>query len=247
MPQYGTWFSYGGAARIWLAVGLLAAAGGLVCAGIWLPLPVRGARPGRTAESAAYLAWVAAMAAFVACFVIYVRQDLHEYHITLAKAQPRNPVTLVTFLAAVTVFIFVSTRSSPGVGTRLASAAVGAVAGLAFFELPFQLIVLARTYPPIPPDPAFYRALLNVPLFLVSLTTLLLLSLSPMVRLTRATFFVLALMLVVFAAWALSGFGYPSAPLPTTLNIASKLLSFAAALTLFLPQRSLATANTATA
>jgi hypothetical protein len=76
-----------------------------------------------------------------------------------------------------------------------------------------------------------------VPLFLVSLTTLLLLSLSPMVRLTRATFFVLALMLVVFAAWALSGFGYPSAPLPTTLNIAAKLLSFAAALTLFLPQR----------
>jgi hypothetical protein len=32
MPQYGTWFSYGGAARIWLAVGLLAAAGGLACA-----------------------------------------------------------------------------------------------------------------------------------------------------------------------------------------------------------------------
>ena len=184
--------------------------------------------------------------AFIACIVIYVRQYLHEYHITLAKAQPRNPVTLVTFLAAVTVFIFVSTRSSPG-GTRLASAAVGAVAGRAFFELPFQLIVLARTYPPIPPDPAFYRALLNVPLFLVSLTTLLLLSLSPMVRLTRATFFVLALMLVVFAVWALSGFGYPSAPLPTTLNIASKLLSFAAALTLFLSQRPPATANTATA
>ena len=70
MPQYGTWLSYGGAARIWLAVGLLAAAGGLACAGIWLPLPVRGARPGRTAVSAAYLAWVAAMAAFIACIVI---------------------------------------------------------------------------------------------------------------------------------------------------------------------------------
>ena len=247
MPQYGTWFSYGGAARTWLAVGLLAAAGGLACAGIWLPLPARGTRPGRTALIAGYLAWVAAMAAFIACAVIYIRQYLHEYHLTLAEAQPRNHVTLVTVLAAVAVFIFVVTRSSPGVGTRLASAAVGTVAGLAFFELPFQLIVLARTYPPIPPDPAFYRALLNVPLFLVSLTTLLLLSLSPMVRLTRATFFVLALMLVVFAAWALSGFGYPSAPLPTTLNIAAKLLSFAAALTLFLPQRPPATANTATA
>ena len=58
-----------------------------------------------------------------------------------------------------------------------------------------------------------------------------------MVRLTRATFFSLALMLGVFAVWALSGFGYPSASLPTALNVASKILAFAAALTLFLPQR----------
>jgi hypothetical protein len=58
-----------------------------------------------------------------------------------------------------------------------------------------------------------------------------------MVRLTRATFFSFALMLGVFAVWALSGFGYPSAPLPTALNIASKILAFVTALTLFLPQR----------
>jgi hypothetical protein len=56
-----------------------------------------------------------------------------------------------------------------------------------------------------------------------------------MVRLTRATFFCFALMLGVWAAWALAGFGYPSAPLPTALNIASKILAFVAAFTLFLP------------
>jgi hypothetical protein len=44
-------------------------------------------------------------------------------------------------------------------------------------------------------------------------------------------------MLGVWAAWALAGFGYPSAPLPIALNIASKLLAFVAACTLFLPQR----------
>ena len=82
-----------------------------------------------------------------------------------------------------------------------------------------------------------YRALFFVPLFLIEITTLLLLRLSPMVRLTRATFFSFALMLGVFAVWALSGFGYPSAPLPTALNIASKLLAFVTVLTLFLPQR----------
>jgi ABC-2 type transport system ATP-binding protein len=82
-----------------------------------------------------------------------------------------------------------------------------------------------------------YRALFFVPLFLIEITTLLLLRLSPMVRLTRATFFSFALMLGVFAVWALSGFGYPAAPLPTALNIVSKILAFVTVLTLFLPQR----------
>jgi hypothetical protein len=105
------------------------------------------------------------------------------------------------------------------------------------FEISFDPIVMTRTYPPILPDPALYRAVFFAPLFLVEITTLLLLRLSPMVRLTRATFFSYALMLGVFAVWALSGFGYPSAPLPTTLNIASKILAFVTALTLFLPRR----------
>ena len=42
-----------------------------------------------------------------------------------------------------------------------------------------------------------------------------LLRLSPMVRLTRATFYSFALMLGVFAIWGLAGFGYPSAPVPS--------------------------------
>jgi ABC-type glutathione transport system ATPase component len=44
-------------------------------------------------------------------------------------------------------------------------------------------------------------------------------------------------MLGVFAVWALSGFGYPSAPLPTALNIVSKILAFVTVLTLFLSRR----------
>ena len=56
-----------------------------------------------------------------------------------------------------------------------------------------------------------------------------------MVRLTRATFFSFALMLGVFAVWALSGFGYPSAPVPITLNVVSKILAFITVLTLFPP------------
>jgi hypothetical protein len=247
MPQYGTWVSYGGDARIWLAVILLAAAAGLVSAGIWLPLPARTAAPSRKAVIATLLAWVAVIAAWLVGIVIYIRQYVHAYHLSAATAAPPDHVAPVTFLAVAAVFVIILTRSSAAGGTRLAGAAIGALAAPLIFELPFDLIVMARTYPPIPPDPALSRALFFVPLFLIEITTLLLLSLSPMVRLTRATLFCLALMLGVFAIWALSGFGYPSSPLPTTLNIVSKLLAFAVVLTLFFPQRSPATASTLTA
>jgi hypothetical protein len=46
-----------------------------------------------------------------------------------------------------------------------------------------------------------------------------------------------ALMLAVFAVWALAGFGYPSAPVPIALNVVSKILAFVTVLTLFLLPR----------
>ena len=235
MTQYGTWVSYGGDARIWLAVGLVAAAGSLAYAGTRLPLPARPTRPRKVTAVVMVLAWAAAIVAFLACAAIYVRQYLREYHLT--QAAPTDRIAPVTLLAVVAVFLIILTRSTPGPRTRLASAAIGAMAAPMIFEFPFDLIVMARTYPPIPPDPALYRALFFVPLFLIEITTLLLLRLSPMVRLTRATFFSFALMLGVFAVWALAGFGYPSAPVPITLNVVSKILAFVTLLTLFLPQR----------
>ena len=81
-----------------------------------------------------------------------------------------------------------------------------------------------------------YRALFFAPLVLVELTTLSLLTLSPMVKLSRSTFFCLALMLLVFAVWALAGFGYPSAAVPFTMNVVSKIIAFVTALSLFFPE-----------
>jgi hypothetical protein len=141
----------------------------------------------------------------------------------------------LTAAAVLLVIIVIVSRGSYAWGTRLASGFIGAIAAPMIFELPFDLIVMARMHIVI--DPALYRPLLYGSLFAIDITTLLLLRLSPMVRLTRATFFSFALMLGVFAVWALSGFGYPSAPLPTALNIASKILAFVTALALFLPQR----------
>jgi hypothetical protein len=80
-------------------------------------------------------------------------------------------------------------------------------------------------------------------LFLIEVLTLSLLTLSPVVRLTKAAFFSFALMLAVFAVWGLFGFAYPSAPVPITLNVVSKILAFVVTLSLFLPQRAQASAK----
>jgi len=238
MTQYGTWVSYGGDARIWLAIVLFAAAGGVTLAGIRLPLPVRFTRPGPVGRLAMFLAWGASIVVFLVCATIYVQQYVHAYNLGAATTAPKDPIAPITFSAVAVVFVIILARESTGsFKTRLGSGFVAAIAAPMIFELPFDLIVMARTYPPVPPDPALYRALFFVPLFAIEITTLLLLRLSPMVRLTRATFFAFALMVGVFGIWALSGFDYPSTPLPTTLNIVSKILAFITVLTLFLPHR----------
>jgi hypothetical protein len=236
MTQYATWASYGGDARTWLALGLLAAAGAAVLAGIRLPLPVQFTQPGPAGRAATIVAWATSTAALLVCATIYVRQVIRDIQASgLSAATPRLTILPVTLTAAAVLFVIIISRRSPDLPTRLASAAIGAIAAPMIFELPFDPIVIFRIHMVLPDPPPW--TLVYVPLLLVEITTLLLLRLSPMVRLTRATFFCFALMLGVWAAWALAGFGYPSAPLPIALNIASKILAFAAAFTLFLRQQ----------
>ncbi len=234
MTDYGAWSSYEGAARISLAVVLLAAAAGSAYAGTSLRGPVRPAKPGRAAVVVLLLAWVLSLATFLVCLSVYVRQE------RLARAThvvAGNPIAPITLVAAGVTFVIILISSPHRFGTTLVSATVAALAAPMIFELPFDLVVMARTYPAIPPDPALYRALFFLPLFLLEITTLSFLLLSPMVMLSRAAFWSFALMLIVFAVWGLDGFGYPAAPVPIALNVASKLIAFCTALCLFLPQR----------
>ena len=231
MPQYGTWFSYSGSAKLVLAIALLAVAAAVAFAGIKLPLPARLPRPGKNTTTLMVVVWALSIIAFLACVGIYGKQA-HQEHLAGRPADNIFPVTLIA--AGVTFFIIVVT-GKPGGRIAVLSAAIAAMAAPMVFELPFDLIVMARTYPPIPPNPALYRVLFFAPLFLIEITTLALLTWSPMVRLTRATFYAFALMLAVFAVWALAGFEYPSTPLPYALNVVSKLLAFVTILTLFLP------------
>ncbi len=235
MSLDGGWVSYGGDARIELAAGLAAAAGCAAYAGIRLRHPVRAVRPPTPVVVLMFSLWGVALIAFMAGISVYVRQFLHDYpHIKSGVSDPIAPVTL---LAAAAIFGIIMTRTGWRYQSRLGSAVVGAMAAPMIFELPFDVIVMARTYPALPPDPAFYRAVFFTPLFLVELTTLWLLTLSPMVRVRKSTFFCFALMIGVFGIWALYGFGYPQSALPITMNVVSKILAFATVLTLFLPGR----------
>jgi hypothetical protein len=149
MTQYGTWVSYSGDARIWLAAGLLAAAGGTALAGIRLPLPVRATRPGPVGRAAMIVGWAASIVAFLVGLTIYVRQYIHAYDLSALKATPKDRIAPITFTAVVVVFfvIVIASRGSLGFGARLVSGAIGAIAAPMIFELPFDLIVMARTYP----------------------------------------------------------------------------------------------------
>jgi hypothetical protein len=235
MTRHIGWASYGGDARIELALALVALAGAVIYAGTRLRHPVRAVRPGQGTVAVMFLAWAVAIVGFLVCASIYIQQYLRDNDLTKLTGAA-DPITPVTFTAVVVTFVIILTRGGPSFRSRLGSAIIGALAAPLIFELPFDLIVMARTAS-LPPDPALYKALFFVPLLLIEITTFWLLTLSPMVRLTRATFVMFALILLVFAVWALDGFGYPSAPAPIALNMVSKLLSFATALTLFLPQR----------
>jgi hypothetical protein len=226
------WVSYGGTAGIVLAAVLAVLAAAVAYAGIRLPLPVRSARPGRTAAIIMLAVWVLAIAALVVSVKIYLAQ------VSLAGLEhtPRSdPITPVTLIGTTVLFFTIAfTQKARGRRVALGSAVIGAAAGPWIFEIPFDLIIMSRSHPVI--DPGLYRPLLFGTLIAVGLATVALLSLSPAVRLRRATLWCLAGMLAAFAGWSLLGFSYPSAPGPVMLNVLAKILALATSLTLFLPE-----------
>jgi hypothetical protein len=231
MTQHPSWVSYSGSARIILAVILLLVAAAVAVAGARLPAPASLPRPGRGATYVLLTVWVVVITGFLSVVSVLAQQAQHQHP---GRVDLSGPVAPVTFSAvAVTFVVIVLLGRAYEWPVRLGGAAIGALAAPMIFEFPFDFIVMTR----IRALSTVHLVLFFVPLFLIEIITLSLLAASPMVRLRRSTFFCFAAMLVVFAIWALYGFGYPSTSLFYSLNVVSKLLSFATALTLFLPQR----------
>lgn len=231
MTHYGTWSPYAGSSSIILAVGLLIVTGVLIYVAIRLHHPLAVKRPGKVLGVALVVIWVLFVITFLVAASIYALADEQQMIHFTGPMNPIFPVTAVSGVIAFFVIVTLAQRSGPWVA--IGSAIVGAIAAPLIFELPFDLIVMWRTYPPAPAIP--FTLLYFFPLFLIEVSGFAMLTFSPLVKLSRATLFLLAGMFLIFAVWALFGFAYPAAPLPVALNVISKILAFATAVSLFLP------------
>jgi len=215
-----SWAAYSGVEQIVLALILALVIAGLVVVAVRLRSPASGPVASGWVTAFLVVAWLLAIMTFLVDTVVYGEQA-REVHLTLPS--PANYVTPITFGCAAVSFIVVAVLTPKRLRTRLGNALFCACAGPMVFELPFDLIVMTRTSA-IPPAPGLYVALFFLPLFAIEVLTVALAATRPGVQFTRWTAILLAGMLGVFAIWA---------GLPLALNIVSKMLAFAVALSLF--------------
>lgn len=239
MTHYGTWNSYGGGSSIILAVGLFIVTGVLIFLALRLHHRIEVKRPGKFLSVSLIVMWLLSVMTFLVAAAIYGLADEQQIIRFTGPMNPIFPVTAASGVITFFVIIFLAQRSGPWVA--IGSAIVGAIAAPLIFELPFDLIVMWRTYPPTPQ--VAFTLLYFFPLFLIEILGFMMLTCSPVMKLSRYTLFFLAGMFLIFAVWALFGFAYPATPIPFTLNVISKIVAFAAAVTLFLPQENMIIAD----
>jgi hypothetical protein len=231
---FGEWIPYSGNSAIILGVVLLVIAGVFTFLGFKSGNPLTVKRPGKAMAGVLVAVWILSILTFLVNVGVYIML-LQQAKFT--GTIPNNPITKFTlsfaFLSFLTIF-FINRKN--GGKAAFWSAAAAAMAGPMIFELPFDIIVMGRTYPPIPPDPTVLRALFFSPLFMVELTTMSLLFFSPLFKITKYTLYSLAGLFLVFAVWGFLSFSFAYTTEFLILNVAAKALAFLVAVTLFLPQ-----------
>jgi hypothetical protein len=231
--SHGTWGAYTGSSAIILGIGLLVVTGVLLYLAMRFRRPISLKRPGRLLKVVLVMLWFFSIVAWLAAFSIYVIVLLRQQPHYVGASDPITPVTLASALIA--FFTIIALAQRHGARIAIGAAIVGTIAAPMIFELPFDLIVMWHTYPPQPALP--FTFLFFGPLFLIELLSFTLLTFSSLTRLSRVTLFCLAAMFLVFTIWAFFGFAYPYDPLPTALNMISKVIAFATAVSLFLPEK----------
>jgi hypothetical protein len=235
MTQSANWIPFSGPQAFILAATLLLSAGLLAYLGTRLRHPFAPKIPGIGLSILLIAIWVLSLLTLAVSIATYIKILFQAYGPFTGATNPIAPVTTLSALVTFLVIAILTRRY--GLRVALGSAIVGTIAAPMIFELPFDLIVMARVLPRPPAPTAQLTLLYFLPLFLWELASYSLLTLSPATMLSQKTLFALAGMFLVFGIWALEGFSYPSSPLPIALNAAGKILSFIVAISLFIPEK----------
>ncbi len=234
---FGEWVPYSGNSAIILGVVLLVIAGVFTLLGFKLKKSLRVKQPGRAVAGMMIVVWILSILTWFVNIGVY---SLLMQQAKLTGTIPANPITKFTLSFAFLSFliIFFINRKT-GKKIAFSSAVLAAMAGPMVFELPFDLMVMGRTYPPIPPDPTVLRALFFFPLFLVELTTISLLFFSPLFKVSKFTLYSLAGLFLVFAIWGFLSFSFAYTTEFLVLNVVAKAMAFVTVVTPFLPQETM--------
>ena len=234
---FGEWVPYSGNSAIILGIVLLVIAGLFTLSGLKLKKPLRITMPGKATGGVLVAVWILSILTFLVNIGIY---SLLLNQAKFTGTIPNNPITKFTLsFAFLSFFIILFINRKKGGKVAFWSAASAAMAGPMVFELPFDLIVMGRTYPPIPPDPTVLRLLFFLPLFIIELTTISLMFFSPLFKVTKTTLFSLAGMFLVFAIWGFLSFSFAYTTEFLVLNVAAKAMAFVTIVTLFLPHETM--------
>lgn len=241
MTNSADWTPYTGSSGVILAIILLLITGALVFSGLRVHHPLVVRRPGLFLGVCISLTWFLSVVAFLVSIGAYVLALQAQVGTINSPVNHVTPFTMLFALISFFVIFFLTVpHRTASITLRqfwvaAGSAVVGTIAAPLIFEFPFDLIVLWHTHPPTPG--ALYTLLYFLPLFAIEILSFAMLTFSPQMKLSRATLFLLAGMFFLFAVWAVFGFEYPSTPLFLTFNVSSKFVAFAAAVSLFLPQK----------
>jgi len=239
---FGEWVPYSGSSAVILGSILLVIAAGLVFLSFIVKKSMKVQAPGRAVKGVMIAFWILALLTWLVNINVYAILLSQTYY---TGSVPNNPITKFTLLFALLSFLIIFfINRKQGRVAAFWSATAAAMAGPMIFELPFDLIVMNRTYPPIPPDPTLLRTLFFFPLFLVELTTISLMFFSHLFKITKYTLYCLAGMFFVFAIWAFFSFSFAYTPLFFVFNLVSKGLALGTVVTLFLPEKKPASEKT---
>lgn len=152
---WGAWMAYHGSEAAALMVTLATVAVVFAALGRWVRRPIELRRPGPAIGGLILAIWLLSILMLLVALLAYGIQ-LKEVQLDFQQAKPQ--IGTVLYLA-ITFFVILYLTRRHGWKAALWSGVFGALGAPMLFELPFDLIIMGRVFPPVPPEPWVYRLL----------------------------------------------------------------------------------------